>query len=91
MRLETSIALPGASNASLLVQMDLAGIAVSAGSACSSGKMQSSAVMAAMGVPADLAGSFLRISFGPSTTEADVDAFLSEWQRIAGRASAKAA
>jgi cysteine desulfurase len=80
-----AISLPGASNASLLVQFDLAGIAVSAGSACSSGKMKESAVLAAMGIVPDIAGGFLRISFGPHTTEADVDAFLAEWGRIAGR------
>jgi cysteine desulfurase len=86
-----AVALPGAANASLLVQFDLAGIAVSAGSACSSGAMKSSAVMAAMGVPADIAGSFLRISFGPDTSEADVDCFLREWRRIAERMGTKAA
>ena len=80
-----SVAMPGASSASLLVQFDLAGIAVSAGSACSSGKMKESAVLAAMGVAPDVAAGFLRISFGPSTSEADVDAFLTEWQRIASR------
>ena len=80
-----SVAMPGASSASLLVQFDLAGIAVSAGSACSSGKMKESAVLAAMGVAPDIAAGFLRISFGPSTSEADVDAFLAEWQRIASR------
>ena len=83
-------ALPGASSASLLVQFDLAGIAVSAGSACSSGKMKESAVLAAMGVAPDVAGGFLRISFGPATSEAEVDAFLAEWTRIAER-TAKAA
>lgn len=80
-----TVALAGALNSSLLVQMDLAGIAVSAGSACSSGKMKASGVMAAMGVAADLAASFLRVSFGPATSEADVDAFLTEWRRIAQR------
>jgi cysteine desulfurase len=83
-----AVSMPGASNASLLVQFDLAGIAVSAGSACSSGKMKESAVLAAMGVAAEIAGGFLRISFGPSTSEADVDAFLTEWQRIASRSKA---
>ncbi len=48
-----AVSLPGASSASLLVQFDLAGIAVSAGSACSSGKMKESAVLAAMGVAPD--------------------------------------
>jgi cysteine desulfurase len=83
-----AVALPGASSASLLVQFDLAGIAVSAGSACSSGKMKESAVLAAMGVDPQVAAGFLRISFGPGTTEADVDAFLGEWTRIASRSRA---
>jgi cysteine desulfurase len=83
-----AVSLPGGSNAALLVQFDLAGIAVSAGSACSSGKMKESAVLAAMGVPAEIANGFLRISFGPHTSEAEVDAFLAEWSRIASRARA---
>jgi len=86
-----AIALPGASQASLLAQFDLAGFAVSAGSACSSGKMKSSEVLAAMEVEPELASSFLRISFGPSTSADDVDAFLVEWRRIAERMSARAA
>jgi cysteine desulfurase len=80
-----AVALPGASSASLLVQYDLAGIAVSAGSACSSGKMKGSEVLAAMQVPAEVAAGFLRISFGPATSEAEVDAFLDQWRRIAER------
>src|SRR6476469_656537 len=86
-----AISLPGASNASLLVQLDLAGIAVSAGRACSSGKMKASEVLAAMAVPTDVAGGFLRISFGPHTREADVDRFLDEWRRIRSRSKAEAA
>ena len=86
-----AVALPGASQASLLVQFDLAGFAVSAGSACSSGKMKQSVVLAAMGVPSEIASAFLRISFGPSTSEADVEAFIAEWGRIAERMSSKAA
>ena len=83
-----AVALRGASSASLLVQFDLAGIAVSAGSACSSGKMKESAVLAAMGVEPEISAGFLRISFGPHTTESDVDVFLAEWARIASRARA---
>ena len=86
-----SVAIRGASNAALLVQLDLAGIAVSAGSACSSGKMKASEVMAAMNVPEDIAGGFLRVSFGPDTSEADVERFLIEWGRLADRAKARAA
>jgi len=80
-----AVALPGASSASLLVQYDLAAIAVSAGSACSSGKMKGSEVLAAMQVAPEVAAGFLRISFGPATSESDVDAFLAEWRRIAER------
>ena len=83
-----AVALRGASSASLLVQFDLAGIAVSAGSACSSGKMKESAVLAAMGVEPEISAGFLRISFGPHTNESDVDVFLAEWARIASRARA---
>jgi len=86
-----SVALPGGSNASLLVQLDLAGIAVSAGSACSSGKMKASDVLAAMGVPHEVAGGFIRVSFGPHTSETEVDRFLDEWRKIADRHAAKAA
>lgn len=86
-----AVSLPGAASASLLVQFDLAGIAVSAGSACSSGAMKGSKVLAAMGVAPDIAGGFLRISFGPGTGEEDIDRFLGEWRRIAERSGAKAA
>lgn len=84
----TAIAFPGASSAGLLVRLDMAGIAVSAGSACSSGKMQTSAVLAAMGVPQEIAGSYLRVSFGPATSEADIDRFLDEWRLLAKDAGA---
>jgi cysteine desulfurase len=86
-----AISHPGASSASLLVQCDLAGMAVSAGSACSSGKMKKSDVLEAMGVPAEIANGFLRLSFGPATNEGDIDTFLSEWQQIARRIPARAA
>jgi cysteine desulfurase len=86
-----SVAMPGASNAALLVQLDLAGIAVSAGSACSSGKMKASEVLAAMNVPPEVAAGFVRVSFGPDTSEADIDRFLAEWRRIRTRSKAEAA
>ena len=80
-----AIGLRGATSAALLVQFDLAGIAVSAGSACSSGKAKASHVLAAMDVDPELAASYLRISFGPETSEAEVDGFLREFERIAAR------
>jgi cysteine desulfurase len=84
-------AMPGLESSSQLVQLDLAGISVSAGSACSSGSMKPSRVLGAMGVPKEIAASVIRVSFGPSTSRADVDRFLSEWRKIANRAKAVAA
>lgn len=86
-----AVALPGASQSSLLVQFDLAGFAVTAGSACSSGAMKESRVLKAMHADPQIASSFLRVSFGPSTSEADVDAFLAEWQRSASGSASRAA
>jgi cysteine desulfurase len=84
-------AMPGVASASQLVQFDLAGIAVSAGSACSSGSMKPSRVLEAMRVPPEIAGCVIRVSFGPSTSGEDVERFLAEWRRIAAKAGSKAA
>jgi cysteine desulfurase len=81
----SAIALPDASKDSLLVQLDLAGLAVSAGSACSSGKMKASRVLAAMGVPPSIADGTLRVSFGPQISEEDVDSFVLAFAAIAER------
>jgi cysteine desulfurase len=84
-------AMPGVSAASQLVQFDLAGIAISAGSACSSGSMKPSHVLKAMGVSPEIAGSAIRVSFGPQTGTEDIDRFLAEWRRIARAAGLRAA
>ncbi len=84
-------AMPGVSSAGQLVQLDLAGIAVSAGSACSSGSMKPSRVLAAMAVPPDIAGCVSRVSFGPRTSAGDVDRFVAEWRRIAQSSGSRAA
>ena len=84
-------AMPGVSSAGQLVQFDLAGIAVSAGSACSSGSMKPSRVLEAMRVPAEIAASVIRVSFGPQTTAEDVERFLAEWRRMANNAGSRAA
>ena len=84
-------AMPGVASASQLVQLDLAGISVSAGSACSSGSMKPSRVLSAMGLPPEIASTVIRVSFGPSTSDADVDRWLTEWRKIAARAKAQAA
>ena len=84
-------AMPGVTSASQLIQFDLAGIAVSAGSACSSGSMRPSRVLESMGIDADTAGCVVRVSFGPGTSEDDVDRFVREWRRVRERGRAKAA
>ncbi len=65
-----------------LIGLDLAGIAVSSGSACSSGKVSASHVLLAMGVEPALAGSALRVSLGWNSREADLDCFLEAWGRL---------
>ncbi|MGE5563645.1 MAG: cysteine desulfurase family protein [Bacillota bacterium] len=84
-------AMPGVASASQLVQLDLAGVSVSAGSACSSGSMKPSRVLSAMGVPEEIASTVIRVSFGPSTGEAEIERFLGEWRKMAARAKAQAA
>jgi cysteine desulfurase len=83
--------MPGVASSSQLVQFDLAGIAVSAGSACSSGSMKPSLVLEAMGLPAEFASCFVRVSLGPDTSEADIDRFVAEWRAIRDRARSRAA
>ena len=84
-----AVAMPGASSAALLVQFDLAGIAVSAGSACSSGKMKESAVLAAMGVEPEIAGELPPHQLRPATRAKPTSTPSSaEWRRIASSGSA---
>jgi cysteine desulfurase len=80
----TALALPGKLAETLVIRLDLAGIAVSAGSACSSGKVGASHVLEAMGFGQDIAASTIRISLGPTTTKDDIAAFLAAWKTIAG-------
>ena len=70
---------PGWKGETQVMAMDLAGIAVSAGSACSSGKVKASNVLLAMGYNEDQAASAIRVSLGPETTEADVTRFVDVW------------
>jgi cysteine desulfurase len=66
-----------------VIGFDLAGIAISSGSACSSGKVQPSHVVEAMGYGAELAQGAVRLSLGWSTTEADIDSALKAWRKLA--------
>ena len=78
----TLVAMPGGKAETLVIGFDLDGIAVSSGSACSSGKVAPSHVLAAMGVPAELARGAIRVSTGPATTEADIERLLIVWQKL---------
>ena len=78
----TLFAMPAAKAETLVIAFDLDGIAVSSGSACSSGKVSPSHVLAAMGVASELARGAIRLSTGPATTEADIDRFLIVWQKL---------
>lgn len=71
--------MPGIGQEVQLMRLDLAGICVSAGSACTSGKIEPSHVLRAMGVSDDLAASSIRVSAGWSTQKADCDAFVKEY------------
>ena len=75
-------AVPGMSAETAIIAFDLAGIALSSGAACSSGKVSASHVLAAMNVPESLAKSALRISFGPETTENEVESLLTAWRKL---------
>ena len=78
------IALPGAASGVQVIALDLENIAVSAGAACSSGKVQTSHVLQAMGLGA-LAGQAIRVSLPWNVTQADIDAFATAYRRVAAR------
>lgn len=77
--------LPGASSETLMMALDLEGIAVSNGSACSSGTVHASHVLQAMNVPEDQASSAIRVSLGWNSKEEDIDSFLQAWEKITAR------
>ena len=79
----TLFALAGIKAETAVIAFDLEGVAVSSGAACSSGKVQPSHVLAAMGVSRTLQRGGVRISLGWDTTEADVEKFLSAWRKLA--------
>lgn len=86
----TLAALPGRSAETLVAGLDLEGVAVSSGSACSSGKVTQSRVLDAMGYAPDVAKSAVRVSLGPTSTVQDIAAFAAAWTRMT-RVAARAA
>ncbi len=86
----TNVAVPGLSAETLVIALDLAGVAVSAGAACSSGKVGASHVLEAMDVKPETARAAVRISLGWESTERDVAAFLQAWSTITTRTRERA-
>jgi cysteine desulfurase len=84
-------ATPGWKGETQVMQMDLAGYAVSSGSACASGKVRSGRVLRAMGYGDDIAGSAIRVSIGPGITSEDVLRFAEAWGAARQRFRARAA
>ncbi len=82
----SNFVIPGLVAETAVIAMDIEGVAVSSGAACSSGKVRASRVLAAMGVAPSLAKSALRVSFGWASQEADVDRALSALAKISARA-----
>ncbi len=85
-----SIGLPGVKGGTQVMALDLAGFMISAGAACSSGKVAASHVLAAMGLGA-AAGEAIRVSLGPQTTAAEINAFADAWEAMAQRLTKVAA
>ena len=80
----TLFALDGLKAETAIIRFDLEGVAVSSGAACSSGKVQPSHVLKAMGVSPALARSAVRVSLGPTSTEDDIERFLTAWNAVSG-------
>src|SRR5581483_7102442 len=78
----TLFAVPGAKAETAVIGLDLEGVAVSSGSACSSGKVASSHVLAAMGVPQELARGAIRVSLGYATVSNDIGIVLKAWEKL---------
>jgi cysteine desulfurase len=80
----TLFAAPGLRAETAVIGFDLEGIAVSSGSACSSGKVQPSHVLAAMGFGPQLTQGAVRLSLGWSTSDAEIDCCLEAWRKLSG-------
>jgi len=87
----SNFALPSLAAETAVIAMDLEGVAISSGAACSSGKVRLSRVLAAMGVAPELAKAALRVSFGHESKEGDVDEVLHALNRVAARRAQGAA
>ncbi len=84
-----NFAVPGIGSAVAMMALDIAGVSVSSGSACSSGKVGPSHVLAAMGIAPELSACALRVSLGWSSTDDDVDGFLAAFSTVVARHSGR--
>ena len=87
----SNVSIPGTDSEALLMHLDLAGIACSSGSACSTGAIEPSHVLTAMGVPRELGIAALRFSFGKDNTAEDVDAVIGALPKIVEKVRALSA
>ncbi len=87
----SNVSIPGTDSEALLMHLDLAGIACSSGSACSTGAVEPSHVLTAMGVPRELGVAALRFSFGRDNAPEDVDAVVAALPKIVEKVRALAA
>jgi len=85
------VSIPGTDSEALLMHLDLAGIACSSGSACSTGAVEPSHVLTAMGVPRELGVAALRFSFGRENTPEDVEAVVGAFPKIVEKVRALSA
>jgi cysteine desulfurase len=87
----SNVSIPGTDSEAMLMHLDLAGIACSSGSACTTGMVEPSHVLTAMGVPPELGAGALRFSFGRTSTAEDVDAVIEAFPKIVEKVRALAA
>jgi cysteine desulfurase len=87
----SNFSVPGWKGETQVMNMDLAGFAISAGSACSSGKVKSSQALKAMGYNDITASSAIRVSLGPSTTEKEIMSFVDAWSKAYKKYAVKTA
>lgn len=87
----TKMTMPGVSSETQVMAMDLAGIAISAGSACAAGKAEPPYVLSAMGVADDISATSIRVSLGWGTRPDDLDKFTAAWETLYKRLGRKAA
>ncbi|MGH6692422.1 MAG: aminotransferase class V-fold PLP-dependent enzyme, partial [Gammaproteobacteria bacterium] len=86
-----TVCVPGADSEALLMHLDLAGVAAGSGSACTTGTIEPSHVLAAMGIPRELAIGAVRFSLGRETTDSEVDRVVAVFPEVVSKVRSLAA